>query len=62
MARQSRTKAKYIVANPNGIPEGVRIISWGEHEWYEGDDFDPPKGLKLDRLLKDGYIVEQADG
>ena len=26
--------------------------------WYEGDDFVPPAGLNIDRLLSSGHIYE----
>tara|TARA_Y100000310_G_scaffold326348_1_gene391139 strand:+ start:2742 stop:2915 length:174 start_codon:yes stop_codon:yes gene_type:complete len=52
----------YRVANPNNIPKGVPLIQWQDHTWYEGDTFVPPEGLKLDRLLRDGHIVEVKGG
>lgn len=65
MPRASRAKS-YIVRNPKGIPQGVHIISWGDAEnptrWYEGDDFTPPSGMNIERLLAGGYIEEKSDG
>lgn len=49
---------KYIVRNPNGIPQGVHIISYQGKLWYEGDAFAPPKGLNIERLLRQGFIEE----
>lgn len=56
------TPKTYIVKNPRGIPEGVPIFRWREPgndedtAWYEGDTLAPPKGLKVDRLLREGLI------
>uniref|UniRef100_A0A6M3XNZ0 Uncharacterized protein n=1 Tax=viral metagenome TaxID=1070528 RepID=A0A6M3XNZ0_9ZZZZ len=49
---------KYIVLNPNKIPKGIQLISWKEKVWFEGDEFVPPKGLNIERLLRNGHIEE----
>ena len=52
---------RYKVANPNGIPPGVPILSWRESNWYEGDILEPPPGMSIERVLREGYIVEVDD-
>lgn len=56
-------KQTYIVKNPNGTPSDVRVIAWESpsgkaYEWFEGDSFDAPRGLNIERLLRQGFIVE----
>jgi len=60
---------KYVVANPVGLAEGTRLISWESvdadgiitlHEWYEGDVFVPPAGLNITRLVEQGKIIEEG--
>lgn len=59
----TKKAAKYRVLNPNRIPAGIPVIGPWEHggktyQWYEGEELVPPDGMKLDRLLRDGFIVE----
>jgi hypothetical protein len=57
------TKAKrYVVQNPRRIPGGRHILRSGERYWFEGDDFEPPKGCDVARLLRDRLIKEVRDG
>jgi hypothetical protein len=52
----SKPKAKYVVANPRGIPEGRHIISDKDGKrWFEGDAYD---GDVSDRLVSGGFLVE----
>ena len=51
---------RWVVANPNHIPKGVKLISWQGRDWFEGDEFVPPAGLKVERLVREGYIVERS--
>lgn len=57
MTPTTKTK-RYIVQNPRHIPEGRHILRWGQKYWYDGDDFEPPKGCDVARLLRDGLIKE----
>lgn len=54
--------SRYRVMNPNQIPKGVPILSWRESNWYEGDMLDPPPGMSVERILREGYIEEVEDG
>ncbi len=53
----------YVVANPRGIPKGVRILRIGNKEWFEGDVYDGPtkEGRKPHRFVADGFVVEAPD-
>jgi len=53
---------KYRVRNPNGIPKDIQLISWKGREWFEGDEFIPPRGLNIERLLRNGHIEEVTSG
>jgi hypothetical protein len=53
-------KKKYVVGNPRDLPEGVPMISWREYTWYEGDEFQAPDGLKFQRLIDQGYLLDPA--
>ena len=60
-------KAKqYIVANPRGIPQGIRLLEFHGKEWYEGDAFVRPSGMSdygWQRLVGGGFVVEkEGDG
>ena len=50
--------AKYKVLNPNSIPKGVAIMHFKGKDYFEGDEFEPPAGMKLDRILREGFVVE----
>lgn len=63
---------RYLVLNPQGHPaevdgNRVHIIAYQPPQqelparWYEGDIFEPPKGMGLDWLLAEGYIKEVPD-
>ena len=58
---------KYRVVNPHGFPEGTVLISWQRKDngewvnWFEGDAFTPYPEMKLERLLREGWL-EVADG
>ena len=52
----------YIVQNPMGIPNGIALIRWREHAWFEGDVLVPPPGLNMDRLIRDRYVMEAPNG
>ena len=49
---------KYTVLNPNNLPPEIHVISWQDYIWYAGNEFIPPPGLNIERLLLQGYIVE----
>jgi len=51
-------KKKYVVGNPHDLPDGVPMISWQEYTWYAGDDFQAPDGLKIQRLIDQGYLID----
>ncbi len=60
---------RYKVANPYGVPQGIRILCHetenGTREWFEGDDFEKPADMNDDALLwllKDGVLLEVNDG
>ena len=53
---------KYRVLNPHGFPAGVPIFTFREVNYLEGQVFASPEGLNPERLLRQGYIVEVADG
>ena len=53
---------KYRVLNPNNIPKGIRLIAWKGKEWFEGDEFVPPRELNPERLLQNGHIEEVTGG
>lgn len=60
-------KKKYIVQNPNNLPPGIVLIAWQSpegkaYQWKVGESFVPPKRVNIERLLRDGHIVEVADG
>ncbi len=65
-----RTKPKtYSVANPHGIPKDIPILQFGDHEWFEGDDYIPPADAKAESIAKKvakGFLIdadaEKADG
>lgn len=60
------TKKRYIVANPRGVNPGVPIFGYNDgRDFYEGDDYVPKKGMKVEyitKLLDQGLIVEATDG
>ena len=47
----------YIVANPRRIPAGRHVLRIGDRVWFEGDPYDGPV---TDRLVHDGFVVEQG--
>lgn len=49
---------QYRVLNSNGIPQGVPILSWRDFNWFAGDILEPPEGMSIERLLREGYIEE----
>lgn len=58
-----RSTKVYKVMNPHNIPPEIPVIgpweSGGQtYTWHEGDDLEPPDGMSLVRLLRDGFIVE----
>ena len=65
MAKMKTGGALYRVLNPQGIPAGVPIVSYGKGgvvtHWYEGDVFEAPVGFDSDgRLLREGYLAIEA--
>ena len=52
--------AKYRVLNPRDIPKGRYIIRFKkgdeEQRYFEGDEFEPPKGFDLERFVKGGFV------
>lgn len=50
--------ATYRVLNPRGIPKGRHILRVGDKRWYEGDEFDPPRGIDLERFIVGGFITD----
>lgn len=57
-----KTKVKYRVLNPNGIPPGVPILEWRGQEWFAGDVLEPPAGMSVERILREGYIAVLKGG
>ena len=61
-AKQTRAKGDgrtiYVVQNPRHMPEGRHVLSLKTGERFtEGDDFTPPQGCDLQRLLDDGFLT-----
>ena len=56
--RKPKTTTAYRVMNPRGIPAGRHILRHFKRLWFEGDDFTPPEGCDMARLLRDGLIEE----
>lgn len=48
----------YKVANPRGIPKGIRILHNGSKEWHEGDAIVPGDVADFDELVGRGFIVK----
>jgi len=56
-----RKSVKYVVANPRGIPTGVRILQTPVAEFYEGDAITPADlGDAWDGFIKLGLVVEAS--
>ena len=52
---------KYRIGNPKRIPEGIRILAYGDKDWFEGDEFVQPAGftdVNVARRIREGFIVE----
>ncbi len=50
---------KYRVLNPRNHPEGVRVISYQDLEWFPGEEFVTPSGMSeksLSWLLELGLL------
>ena len=58
MPKIKEVTKRYRVLNPNGIPQGIPILSWQDFNWFEGDVLEPPPGMNIDRILREGYIEE----
>lgn len=53
----------YTVQNPRQMPPGRHVLSLKAGERFnEGDDFTPPTGCDLQRLLDDGFLVLKKKG
>ena len=50
-------KKTYIVGNPYDLPKGTPMISWQEYTWFEGESFQAPDGLKIQRLIDQAYLL-----
>jgi hypothetical protein len=51
----------YRVANPRGIPEGMRILRTDTREWFEGDEIAPGGDLSdqaFAAFIARGFVVE----
>ena len=56
----AKTK-RYVVANPRGIPEGVRILATPTAEFYEGDPIEPADlGDAWADYRERGFVVEAS--
>jgi hypothetical protein len=54
---------RYRVLNPSGVPKGVPVMHFKGKDYFEGDVFTPPRGMRLDRVLAQGYVEEvKGDG
>ena len=55
---------QYRVLNPQGLPEGIPVLSWRAFNWYEGDVIVPEQhvGLNLERRINEGYVKEIVSG
>ena len=58
----TKKTVKYKVLNPKSIPQGIPILSWKDFNWYEGDVFECPQGMKVERILAGGYVMEVKGG
>jgi hypothetical protein len=48
----------YKVANPRGVPQGVRILRTENKEWFEGDSIKPSDlGDAWQHYLDTGFVV-----
>lgn len=47
----------YRVANPRGIPAGIRILATDDREWFEGDEIAPKDLTAFKEMVAQGYIV-----
>ena len=63
-ARKAPSTGRYRVLNPRGLPKGTWIIRFRNKKagidarWHEGDVFDPPPGMDMERFLRDGFVEE----
>ena len=56
---------RYTVANPKHIDAGIRIFAYRDQDYFEGDVFMSPTGMKraeLARWVDGGYLVATTEG
>lgn len=52
-------RKQYVVANPRGIPEGIRILATDDAEFFEGDSVTKADmGTAWVSFVERGFIVE----